>query len=64
MRVHTIRDYGPSSIRIVLAVYLNEDKISDFTINNENFTYVYLSKFTDSIIIVKIVGLEVLSSSC
>jgi hypothetical protein len=64
MQVPTFGEYGPPSIRIVLASYLDDDSIPDFILSNESGTYVYLSKFASESEIVRVVGSDVLPSGC
>lgn len=64
MQVPTFGEYGPPSIRIVLASYLDDDAIPDFILTNESGTYVYLSKFASESEIVRVVGSDVLPSGC
>jgi hypothetical protein len=64
MQVPTFGKYGPPSIRIVLASYLDDDSIPDFILSNNSGTYVYLSKFASESEIVRVVGSDVLPSGC
>lgn len=64
MQVPTFGKDGLPSIRIVLASYLDDDSIPDFILENENDTYIYLSKFASESEIVKVVGSDVLPSGC
>ena len=64
MQVPTFGKDGLPSIRIVLASYVDDDSIPDFSLENENDTYIYLSKFASESEIVKIVGSDVLPSGC
>lgn len=64
MQVPTFGEYGPPTIRIVLASYLDDDAIPDFILSNESGTYVYLSKFASESEIVRVVGSDVLPSGC
>jgi hypothetical protein len=64
MHVPTFGEYGPPSIRIALASYLDDDSIPDFILSNESGTYVYLSKFASESEIVRVVGSDVLPSGC
>jgi len=64
MQVPTFGKDGLPSIRIVIASYLDDDSIPDFILENENDTYIYLSKFASESEIVRVVGSDVLPSGC
>jgi len=64
MQVPTFGEYGPPTIRIVLASYLDDDTIPDFILSNESETYVFLSKFASESEILRVVGADVLYGGC